>query len=63
MKVVTLFCVLFGFSACTATTGSGYGSAVFPSGYGTVHKDAYKCGPDIHVCYYENRDRLYRGQQ
>jgi len=62
MKFAVLVILGLSVAACQ-TAGGPYGSAVYPSGYGTVHKDAYKCGPDIHVCYYENRDRLYRGQQ
>ena len=59
-------------SACNQTTARGpYASAAGPSanlfvptGYQTVNDPrGYTCGPDVHVCHYENRDRRDRGQQ
>ena len=61
MKFAVL--VILGLTVAACQTAGGPYASVRPSGYGTVHADAYKCGPDIHVCYYESRDRLYRGQQ
>jgi hypothetical protein len=66
MKFVALVLLGIGLAACNQTTGGPYASAVYvpQGGYGTVHPDQrYNCGPNIHVCHYENRDRRDRGQQ
>ncbi len=63
MKIVIM--IVFGMSvAACNVTGGPYASVAPISGYGTVHPQyRNQCGPDVHVCHYENRDVRGRGQQ
>ena len=73
MKFATIIAVIACAAALAACMGQGrdYASAgrpspnlYLPSGYQTINDPhGYTCGPDWHVCHYENRDRLARGQQ